>query len=92
VDRFNVVTNRMRASFAGLGDWLHGCSHHRTSFPITLREQPGKHAETYIVCFECGRHLAYNWVAMRRSTRGERVQQQDLELLPAFSETSRTSR
>ena len=92
MDRFNAVTDSLRAGFAGLGDWLYGCSHHRTTFPITLREQPGTHVETYIVCLDCGRHLAYNWVAMRRSTLGERVRQQDLELPSAFSETRRISR
>ena len=70
MDSLNAVTDRMRVGFTGLGDWLHGCTHQRSSFPITLPAQPGEHAETYIVCFECGRHLAYNWVAMRRSTRG----------------------
>jgi len=41
-------------------DWLYGCSHSKTTFPITLQ------AETYIVCLERGSRLAYDWTAMHR--------------------------
>jgi hypothetical protein len=47
MDRFNFL------------DWLRGCAHRRTTFPITLQ------SETYIACLECGRHLPYDWTAMR---------------------------
>ncbi len=49
---------------------LLGCSHRRTSFPIT----PGRRAAgysvssrqgTYIVCLDCGQEFAYNWAEMR---------------------------
>jgi hypothetical protein len=56
---------------AGLADWLHGCSHRRTTFPITLRtsasddRRQSAQSETYIVCLACGRHFAYDWSTMR---------------------------
>jgi len=44
---------------------LFGCSHKRISRPIT----PAKHTpgprDTYVVCFECGKHLAYDLQTMR---------------------------
>ena len=58
-------------AFSIVADWLYGCSHRRTTFPITLRPDPDKNGqqsmrtETYIVCLQCGRHLAYDWTAMR---------------------------
>ncbi len=50
--------------------WFFGCSHGRTSFPMTLRHangsrKPSKGMETYVVCFDCGKRLAYDWTAMR---------------------------
>jgi hypothetical protein len=70
MDRFNVVANTVRVRLVGLADWLYGCSHRRTTFPITLRPSVGvdgpqsTQMETYIVCLECGRHLAYDWTTM----------------------------
>jgi hypothetical protein len=44
---------------------LFACSHKRISRPIT----PAKHSvgprDTYVVCFECGKHLAYDLKTMR---------------------------
>jgi hypothetical protein len=48
---------------------LFGCSHQRTTFPIT----PGRRnagfsapaANTYVVCLDCGKEFAYDWKAMR---------------------------
>ncbi len=71
MDRFNVLANTVRVRLVGLADWLYGCSHRRTTFPITLRAsvsadgQRGTQAETYVVCLECGRHFAYDWTTMR---------------------------
>ena len=53
-----------------MANWLFGCSHRQTSFPITLRDGGGsrrhpKSTETYIVCLDCGRHFAYDWEHMR---------------------------
>ena len=62
-------------SFNDVVDWLSGCGHRRTTFPITLRPgvdnsgQKTGQAETYSVCLECGRHLAYDWTAMRLTRR-----------------------
>ncbi len=55
---FNIVTNTVRMSLAGLANLLCGCSHGNTTFPITLQ------ASTYVVCLECGRHLPYDWSRM----------------------------
>ena len=50
---------------------LFGCSHQRTTFPLT----PGRpsaysargatQAGTYVVCLDCGKEFAYNWEEMR---------------------------
>jgi hypothetical protein len=51
---------------------LFGCSHQRTTFPIT----PGRRnaafsvpaatpANTYVVCLDCGKEFAYDWQSMR---------------------------
>ena len=53
-----------------MANWLFGCSHRRTSFPITIRDGGGsrkhlKGAETYIVCLDCAQHFAYDWEQMR---------------------------
>ena len=66
-----VVANALRVCLAGLADWLFGCSHRRTTFPITLPAkvdvdgQQSTRSETYIVCLGCGRHFAYDWSTMR---------------------------
>jgi hypothetical protein len=68
---FNVATNSIGAGLDGLADMLYGCAHRRTTFPITLRASVTTDGlqigplETYIVCLSCGRHLAYDWNAMR---------------------------
>ena len=56
--------------FLTLADWLFGCSHRNTGFPITYRTQGGSReqsqsAETYVVCLDCGKRLAYDWANMR---------------------------
>ena len=51
-------------------DSLFGCSHRRTTFPITRgRKLLGAHAtatrnRTYVVCLECGKEFAYDWKSM----------------------------
>lgn len=58
--------------FAELTEWLFGCAHRTTSFPRAAAPragaegQQGSNLDTYVVCLECGRHLAYDWTAMRR--------------------------
>lgn len=52
-----------------VANWLFGCAHRRTSFPITFRNasnyrKSSQSAETYIVCLDCGKRFAYDWAAM----------------------------
>ena len=45
-----------------------GCSHRRTTFPITPARKAGKtnsRTNTYVVCLDCGREFDYNWKEMR---------------------------
>jgi hypothetical protein len=51
---------------------LFGCSHRRTTFPLTpLRKTGGFQAPnatrlgTYVTCLDCGKELAYDWTEMR---------------------------
>ena len=46
-----------------LAAWLWGCSHRRTTLPMTHDD------ETYVVCLECGRQFAYDWARMRGARR-----------------------
>jgi hypothetical protein len=62
--------------FQNLVSSLFGCSHRRTTFPITRgRKLFGAHAtagtnRTYVVCLDCGKEFAYDWKSM---TVGEAV-------------------
>jgi hypothetical protein len=38
-----------------------GCSHKRTTFPLTTA---GNRKRTYVVCLECGQEFNYDWTAM----------------------------
>ena len=47
---------------------LFGCSHGKTTFPITLKDAEGARdnfTRTYIVCLDCGRELSYSWPEMK---------------------------
>jgi len=51
---------------------LFGCSHQRTTFPLTpARSKGGYQASgptrngTYVVCLDCGKEFAYDWKEMR---------------------------
>ena len=50
---------------------LWGCSHHRTTFPITPSRKsgfspaPGQRHSTYVVCLDCGKEFGYDWSEMR---------------------------
>jgi hypothetical protein len=51
---------------------MFSCSHHRTTFPLTLSRKNGAtqapgvtRKGTYIVCLDCGKEFAYNWSEMR---------------------------
>jgi len=48
-----------------------GCTHSRTTFPITPARKAGfaqasnqRHG-TYVVCLDCGKEFGYNWTEMR---------------------------
>ena len=50
-----------------MGLWFR-CSHKNTTFPITRPRQvrePGRKADTYIVCLDCGFEMPYSWHEMR---------------------------
>ena len=57
--------------FAVVANWLFGCSHRKTTFPVTIpagacaNGRPATAAETYVVCLACGRHISYDWTTMR---------------------------
>ena len=42
-----------------------GCSHKNRSFPITLPKSAYSAPSTYVVCFDCGREMAYDWETMK---------------------------
>ena len=51
---------------------LFGCSHQRTTFPLTPARRNGGPAlsatqrmGTYVTCLDCGKEFAYDWKAMR---------------------------
>lgn len=46
-------------------NFLFGCTHKRTTFPISTRASLRKPASTYVVCLDCGKELAYSWEEMR---------------------------
>jgi hypothetical protein len=41
-----------------------GCSHRRTTFPITPKRPAGR-IGAYVTCLECGKEFSYNWDEMR---------------------------
>ena len=50
-----------------MGFWF-GCSHKKTTFPITRPrkvKEAGRIADTYIVCLDCGLEMPYSWKEMR---------------------------
>lgn len=46
-----------------------GCSHRRTTFPLTPSRSAGApgaiRTGTYVVCLDCGKEFAYDWDEMR---------------------------
>jgi hypothetical protein len=46
--------------FSSFVSSLFGCSHKRTTFPITPTR-----GGTYVACLECGKEFAYNWMTMQ---------------------------
>lgn len=55
---------------ASLMNSLFGCSHSRTTFPLTPSRRTQLSSEssrqgTYVVCLDCGKEFDYNWKEMR---------------------------
>src|SRR3977135_687748 len=46
-------------------DSLFGCSHRRTTFPITPK-RPSARLGAYVSCLDCGKEFAYNWKEMKQ--------------------------
>ena len=57
--------------FQSLINALFGCSHKRTTFPITPSRRSQMSGEsrrgTYVACLDCGREFDYSWKDMRIS-------------------------
>ena len=56
--------------FDALLNALFGCTHDRTTFPLTpSRGRSGsprtQRLGTYVACLDCGREFRYNWSEMR---------------------------
>lgn len=54
--------------FRSLLNLLLGCTHQRTTFPLTPRRNAAPGATrntTYVVCLDCGKEFNYNWREMR---------------------------
>lgn len=43
---------------------LFGCRHKHLGRPVTPKKQAGGSRETYIVCLDCGKRLAYDLKSM----------------------------
>jgi len=61
--------------FQSLIDTLFGCSHQRTTFPLTPARRSGgtvlsatQRNGTYVTCLDCGKEFAYDWKTMRVGT------------------------
>jgi len=54
--------------FGSLLNSLFGCSHQRTTFPLTpghkMASATHRHG-TYVVCLDCGQEFHYDWKEMR---------------------------
>jgi hypothetical protein len=50
---------------ASLINYLFGCSHERTTFPMRTKGSGETNRQgTYIVCLDCGKEFDYNWKEM----------------------------
>ncbi len=54
----------------GFYNLVFGCSHKRSSFPITVRgarrrSQAASVTGTYVVCLDCGHEFPYDWNEMK---------------------------
>jgi hypothetical protein len=58
--------------FSSLLNAMFGCSHKRTTFPITPARRTQLSADsarrgTYVVCLDCGKEFDYSWKDMKIS-------------------------
>jgi hypothetical protein len=64
--------------FSKLVDTLFGCLHTNYSFPRTTKpicnsgDAPST-PHTYVVCLDCGKHLAYDWHKMKIVSRIKQI-------------------
>ena len=81
--------------FRSLVDAIFGCSHQRTTFPITRRQSLGASVETgkgtYITCLDCGQELPYNWQEMRVDSGQEKRPAPEPNLAPGVFAKVRAS-
>jgi hypothetical protein len=56
---------------------IFGCTHNRTTFPLTPSRKTklpeGARRGTYIVCLDCGKEFDYSWKEMRIGSPVEMV-------------------
>ena len=62
---------------------LFGCSHHRTTFPITPPRRSRVSGEarlrgTYVVCLDCGKEFQYSWEKMQVICESELSHREEL--------------
>ena len=64
-----MVVNELplnRHMLDALLNYLFGCSHKRTTFPLTHTAKYGnRRRTTYIACLNCGAEFVYDWKHMR---------------------------
>ena len=75
----------MAAWLLNLFDRLFGCSHGRTTFPITAgSSSTNARRGTYVVCLDCGKELSYDWDRMRMVEPGPVHEAAGLHSIPVF--------
>jgi hypothetical protein len=52
--------------FQNLLESVFGCSHARTTFPLSPSRKTGAvNTGPYVACLDCGKEFAYDWTRMR---------------------------
>jgi hypothetical protein len=73
-------------------DSLFGCSHRRTTFPITPKRPSAARPGAYVSCLDCGKEFAYNWDEMRMEDRPVAVHPDPLPSRPVTGPAHSLSR
>jgi len=55
--------DKMSSFVSSFFNVLVGCSHKKTTFPLTQSKNDRK--RTYVVCLDCGREFDYSWKQMK---------------------------